>query len=243
MNRLETASFTALNLPEHATNAIHTDVGARAAGFPRALVAGVSVYAYMSHVPVAAWGRDWLAGGGSEVRFRSPVFDLDALDCVPDELAEGWSVAATVDGQLRSEARVWASALDDPAGPLERRSGTSLDPYEVELDDEWVGYGDRLGEATALYGEHGLVHPASWPSLANSVMHTQVVDGSWIHTRSRIHHVSLAHRGEIARVEGTVFDRFDSRVGERALVDFVITASGRTVAEIEHEAIVRVHAN
>ncbi|MCP3937467.1 MAG: hypothetical protein GY929_21615 [Actinomycetia bacterium] len=243
MNRLETVSFTALNLPEHATNPIHTDDGARAAGFPRALVAGVSVFAYMTHVPMAAWGRDWLAGGGSEVWFRSPVFDLDTLDCVPDELAAGWSVAATVEGQLRSEAHIWASSADDPAGPLERRTGTTLDAFEVELDDRWIGYGDRLGEATPLYSDIGLVHPASWPSLANSVMHDQVVDGSWIHTRSRIHHVSEAYRGEIARVEGTVFDRFDTRVGERALVDFVITANGRTVAEIEHEAIVRVHAN
>ena len=35
-------SVTAQNLPEHARNAIHTDEGAQAAGFPRALVAGVT---------------------------------------------------------------------------------------------------------------------------------------------------------------------------------------------------------
>ena len=41
----------AQNLPEHARNPIHTDEGARAAGFDRALVAGVTTYAYLANVP------------------------------------------------------------------------------------------------------------------------------------------------------------------------------------------------
>ncbi|MCX6532667.1 MAG: hypothetical protein NTW34_00525 [Actinobacteria bacterium] len=48
------------NLPEHARNPIHTDDGAQAAGFPRALVAGVTTYAYLTHPLIVAWGRDWL---------------------------------------------------------------------------------------------------------------------------------------------------------------------------------------
>ena len=48
-------SIIAQNLPEHARNPIHTDAGAQAAGFPRALVAGVTTYAYMTHPVVAAW--------------------------------------------------------------------------------------------------------------------------------------------------------------------------------------------
>ena len=60
---LDTWSTVAVNLPDHANNAIHTDGGARAAGFTSALVAGVTVYAYMTHVPAVAWGREWLASG------------------------------------------------------------------------------------------------------------------------------------------------------------------------------------
>src|SRR5680860_163226 len=59
----------ARNLPEHAGNPIHTDAGARAEGFPSALVAGVTTYAYLTHPLVAAWGLDWLTRGGGEVRF------------------------------------------------------------------------------------------------------------------------------------------------------------------------------
>ncbi len=54
-------SIKAQNLPEHARNPIHTDAGAQAAGFPRALVAGVTTYAYLTHPLIVAWGEDWLA--------------------------------------------------------------------------------------------------------------------------------------------------------------------------------------
>ena len=77
-------SIKAQNLPEHARNPIHTDAGAQAAGFPRALVAGVTTYAYMTHPLIVAWGEDWLARGGGEIRFRRPVFDHDVLRCVPN---------------------------------------------------------------------------------------------------------------------------------------------------------------
>jgi len=76
-------SIVAQNLPEHARNPIHTDEGAQAAGFPRALVAGVTTYAYMTHPIVAAWGLEWLQSGGGEFRFRKPVFDKDVVTCEP----------------------------------------------------------------------------------------------------------------------------------------------------------------
>jgi acyl dehydratase len=79
----ETWSIAARNLPEHASNAIHTDAGARAAGFDSALVAGVTTYAYLTHPLVSAWGVDWVSNGGGEVRFRAPVFADETVDCIP----------------------------------------------------------------------------------------------------------------------------------------------------------------
>lgn len=67
---LETWSVRAVNLPDHADNKIHTDEGARAAGFPAALVAGTTIYAYMTHPPAAGWGTHWLSGGGCELHLR-----------------------------------------------------------------------------------------------------------------------------------------------------------------------------
>ncbi|MBK9970506.1 MAG: hypothetical protein IPP16_07150 [Acidimicrobiaceae bacterium] len=82
-------SVVAQNLPEHARNPIHTDAGAQAAGFPRALVAGVTTYAYLTHPIVVAWGVEWLQRGGGEVRFRRPVFDHDLLRCTPSPDEDG----------------------------------------------------------------------------------------------------------------------------------------------------------
>ena len=70
-------SIEATNLPVHAQNPIHTDEGGRAAGFPAALVAGVTVYAYLCHLPLVTHGLAWVQHGGGEVRFKQPVFDLD----------------------------------------------------------------------------------------------------------------------------------------------------------------------
>ncbi|MGI9595646.1 MAG: hypothetical protein ACR2QK_05780, partial [Acidimicrobiales bacterium] len=70
MNTLQPWSTSAVNLPDHADNPIHTDAGAQAAGFDRALVAGTTVYAYMTHPIMDGWGLDWLAGGGGELRLR-----------------------------------------------------------------------------------------------------------------------------------------------------------------------------
>jgi acyl dehydratase len=72
-------SIVARNLPEHANNSIHTDEGARAAGFERALVAGVTTYAYCLHPVIQHFGLDWLVTGEAEVRFRAPVFDGDQV--------------------------------------------------------------------------------------------------------------------------------------------------------------------
>lgn len=69
----------ARNLFRHAANRIHDDEMARQHGYAGALVAGVTVYGYLSRLAVAAWGLHWLARGTASVRFRRPVYDGDEL--------------------------------------------------------------------------------------------------------------------------------------------------------------------
>ncbi len=230
-------TVTALNLPEHGRNPIHTDEGARAAGFPAALGAGVSTYAYLTHPPAVGWGLDWIESGGAEVRFRSPVFHEDRLTCRPVEEGDGLYVDAVVGDKIRARAQVWL----DPSEPPGHRDGEELTPHEIELGPAWSQYAARLGDDLDLYEERSIVHPAAWPALANDVFHTQLVRGAWIHTRSIIRHHGVAAVGSVALVEATVVDRFDSRVGERAVADITISVDGRPVATLEHEAIIEVH--
>lgn len=231
---LQDWSLTAVNLPEHADNPIHTDAGAQAAGFPRALVAGVSSYAVMTHVPTAAWGDAWLTGGGAHVRFRAPVFDRDPVDLI---VVDGDTVELRVAGECRATCEVMAQG---PAPPI--RDGEQLQTRTFAPGVEWSDYGDRLGDPDGRFADRQLIHPAAWVAFANNVFHTQLVKGSWIHTRSLIAHHGPVTLGEPITIETTVVDRFTSRAGKRAIADVRITSNGRPVASIEHEAVIELTA-
>jgi len=229
-------TVTARNLPEHARNPIHTDHGAQAAGFARALVAGVTTYAYLPHPPMAAWGADWIANGGGEVRFRRPVFDGDTLRCEPFVDGDEVSVQAITDEPEQPRA-VFRAVLVS-GGPPAVRPGEPLQPVTIELVEQWGSdYGIRAGDDLALCTELGVVHPAVWPALANHLVHTQVARGSWIHTRSFVRHHALAPAGSVAEVRAVVVRRFAAH-GERAVLDVEIEVDGVVVATLEHEAIV-----
>jgi acyl dehydratase len=66
---------SAYNTSKHSENKIHDDTVARKYGFSGGLVPGVDVLAYMLHMPVARWGRDFLERGLIEARFVKPVYD------------------------------------------------------------------------------------------------------------------------------------------------------------------------
>lgn len=229
---------TAQNLPEHAGNPIHTDEGARAEGFPGALVAGVTTYAYLTHPLVAAWGVDWLARGGGEVRFRAPVFAARQLTCAPTARPDGTVRVEAVDPAEERNPRAVFDAVRDAGPPPVARDGEVLPSRRVLLDGRYgADYGARAGDDLALYLREGIVHPAVWPAIANNVMSAELVKGAWIHTRSIVRHHALAHTGETVAVHATVVDRF-VRHGERAVADIVVERDGAPVVTLEHEAIV-----
>ena len=231
---LQPWSTTAINLPDHADNLIHTDAGAKAAGFERALVAGTTIYAYMTHPAVAAWGVEWLEAGGGELRLRRPVFDEDHVDCLITQDDAGQpTVGATVDGDTRASLTLWRSTT-----PPAMREGRALKPFQVVLDERHLDYGMRCGDDLTLYAEQDIAHPVTWANLANSVFIDNLVTGPWIHVRSKIFHQGTASLGSEITIDSVLVDRFDSRAGERALVDMSLVADGAPVARIEHEAII-----
>lgn len=229
-------SIVAQNLPEHARNPIHTDAGAQAAGFPRALVAGVTTYAYMTHPLVVAWGEDWLARGGGEIRYRRPVFDQDLLRCVP--VFEDNAVLVEVITSEPEQPRAIFRAVRNGGDVVPLRDGEVLPSKEFELIDTFsCDYGSRAGDDFSFYADHGLVHPAVWPALANDIVYNYVARGSWVHMRSIIRHHATAPVGATAELRSVVVRRFESH-GERAVLDVHIVVEGQVVASLEHEAIV-----
>ena len=236
MTQPTTWQINASNLAEHARNPIHTDAGAQAAGFPRALVAGVTTYAYLTHPLIVSWGENWLHNGGGEVRFRRPVFDGDVLRCVPSNDGEATTISAMTDEPEQPRAQYIAVRDSGPVTPM--RDGQSLPILEIPLIGEWGSdYGQRAGDDLNFCLVNNYVHPAVWPALANNAVHQFVARGSWIHTRSIIRHHGIANGGSIATIRSNVVKRFQSH-GERAILDVHIEIDGSIVATLEHEAIV-----
>jgi len=229
-------SIKAQNLPEHARNPIHTDAGAQAAGFPRALVAGVTTYAYLTHPLIVAWGEDWLARGGGEIRFRRPVFDHDVLRCVPN--IDGDVVLVQAITSEPEQPRAIFRAVRDGGAVAPLREGEVLPSKEFQLIDTFsCDYGSRAGDYLSFFADRGLVHPAVWPALANDIVYNYVARGSWVHMRSIIRHHATASVGATAELRSVVVKRFESH-GERAVLDVHVVVDGQVVASLEHEAIV-----
>lgn len=228
----------ARNLPEHEDNPIHTDAGARAEGFPSALVAGVTTYAYLTHPLVAAWGSDWLARGGGEVRFRAPVFADAEVQCVPTVESDDSVLVEAVCADQDRNPRVAFAAVRDAGPAPATRPGERLPSRQFTLGDEFAAdYAERAGDDLAVYAELGIAHPVTWPQIANRIFSTDLVNGSWIHTRSIIRHHALASLGSVVDVHATVVERVQ-RGGTRAIVDILIEHDGQPIATLEHEAIV-----
>lgn len=241
MNDIPVAwTVQARNLPDHATNKIHTDEGANAAGFESALIAGVTTYAYLTHPLVAAWGVDWLTRGGGEVRFKAPVFADARVDCVPtvdDDGGGDVTVEAVCPAQTRNP-RATLRAVRDSGPPPMMRSGDPLPSRRIKLGSTMTAdYGVRAGDDLELYADLGLMHPVIWPSIANDVFSAELVRGPWIHTRSIIRHHAPGPVGAVVTVHATVVERYE-RGGQRAIVDILVEHDGRPLATLEHEAIV-----
>jgi hypothetical protein len=98
-------SVSAYNTAHDSENKIHDDATARRFGFGGGLVPGVDVYGYMTHMPVARWGRAWLERGTAECRFFKPVYD-----------GEPRNHRRRAEDELRSRSRAAASAVR-PAAP------------------------------------------------------------------------------------------------------------------------------
>ena len=91
---------SAYNTAKASENKIHDDATARRFGFTGGLVGGVHVYAYMTHQPLARWGRAWLERGTGDCKFGKPVYEGDIAEIVADETAAGLDLRVISRGEL-----------------------------------------------------------------------------------------------------------------------------------------------
>ena len=204
----------AFNQAAASENKIHDDAVAQRFGFKGALVPGVTVFAYMAHLPVARWGPAWLEQGAAQCRFLKPVYDGEMVrvsaarkdDDLALKVESETERCAT--GHASMPAPHPAPAIDSlPEGspPAERpkaseetlAAGRALGIRPLMIDRALhATYLDEIAETEPLYRAERLVHPGQILRLANFALLQNVALGPWIHVGSTIRFHSAARVGE-----------------------------------------------
>jgi acyl dehydratase len=266
--RLPEYRVKARNTAVRSENPIHDDAVARRYGFRGGLVPGVTVYAYLTHPLVEAFGAAWLERGTAEVRFVKPVLDGEEVTVsgtVTLRDAKGVSASvvastaaadacATLTATLPAGTPVPVNLALYPAAPLpaERPAATRAHlgalavlgtPVNTYDDSRAAEYLEQVSEALPLYrGRRAWVHPAYFLDQANRAIDRNVTLGLWIHAGSTVRHLGGARVGEALATRGRVRSLFEKKGREFVELDLVIVTSDRArpIAHARHTAIYRL---
>jgi acyl dehydratase len=259
---------TARNTSKQSENLIHDDATARRYGFGGGLVPGVTVYAYLTHPLVAAFGSAWLERGTATVRFAKPIFDGEEVvvtGSVTERDARGISVGLAARTERGDERAVMSATI--PAGlptpvnvapyreaplPAERPAatreyflaspdlGTPVTPYDEARAREYLA---KVDDPLALYrGPQARVHPAFYLDQSNRALSGNVRLGPWIHAASAVRHLGSTRVGDTLRTLGRIRSLYEKKGREFVELDLVIVAGERRrpVAHVLHTAIYRL---
>jgi acyl dehydratase len=255
-SRLEPYRVSAYNTSKQSENKIHDDAVARRFGFSGGLVPGVDVLAYMLHLPVAKWGRDFLERGLIEARFLKPVYDGEIADVMAGE-RDG---ALSIEVESRSELCATGSAslpalapsfsLNDFAevAAVAERKPVSANSYEVgqwlgTLPRNWAGEAAReylhdIRERDEIYAREGLGHPGLLQRVMNKVLVDNAILGPWIHVGSRMQLLSAAKTGDELTARAKVTGNYEKKGHRFVELDALVVANANTpVAHCRHIAI------
>jgi len=251
----------AFNASKESENKIHDDAVARRFGFKGGLVPGVDVYAYMTHLPVARWGRAWLERGSAECRLMKPVYDGDPTVVTATESAEGLDLRIESHGELcvTGRAMLSAEAVAPPAAfseaplppppPAERPPadegtlavGTRFAIEPLVVTKEYAAeYLHTVRETEALYASEGLVHPGTILHIGNWTLRHNVVLGPWMHVGSTVQHFATARIGDELSARAVVTANYERKGHRFVELDVLVYANREApIACIDHIAIYR----
>ncbi|MCP3467060.1 hypothetical protein [Bradyrhizobium sp. CCGUVB23] len=254
--RLETYRVEAYNTAKQSENKMHDDTVARRFGFSGGLVPGVDVMAYMMHVPVARWERDFLARGLIEARFIKPVYDGETADVdavehngvLTIEVFSRGELCATGTASLSESAPAVALAdyVEVPAA-AERKP---VNPATFEVG-KWLGtaphrwtekaateYLAEVRETDAIFAREGLGHPGLIQRVMNRVLVDNTILGPWIHVGSRMQLLSATRAGDQITARAEVTANYEKKGHRFVEFDSLVVANGKTpLAHCQHTAI------
>ena len=255
-NRLETYRVEAYNTAKQSENKMHDDTVARRFGFSGGLVPGVDVFAYMMHVPVARWGRDFLSRGLVEARFIKPVYDGETADVDATEhnglltievvqphralrhrhgVAAGGRAAVS----LGDYVEVPAVAERKPVSPAIFEVGKWLGTTPRRwAGQDATGYLADIRETDPIFAREGLGHPGLIQRVMNRVLVDNTILGPWIHVGSRMQLLSAARTGDEIVARAKVTANYEKKGHRFVEFDALVVANGTTpLAHCQHTAI------
>ena len=243
---------------KHSENRIHDDTVARRFGFTGGLVPGVDVYAYITHPPVAHWGRAWLEHGTAECRFGKPVYDGERAIITASPDASGLALRVQSQGNLCATATAAlppaTPAPDLAAWPLPPAPPEARPPASPETLAEglWLGitplhvtpefaaqYYNDVRETDPLYPGEGLIHPGLILRTCNWALTHNVALGPWIHVGSKVQNRAAGHIDETLTVRARVARNYEHKGHLFVELDALVLADTRPIARIAHTAIYR----
>lgn len=256
MTALPAHYLIAFNTATESDNKIHDDDVAGRFGFTGGLVPGVDVFAYLAHLPVQRWGRDWLSQGSIHAKFLKPVYDGDEATAHGEmDGDDRMTLSVTARGVLcatGSATRIEkgpAPAILPAADLCERSSRPKASPdsllpgavlgtlHDVYLHDEGARHLHDVREDGALFDGGRIANPAWILRRANYVLDANVQLGPWIHTESRVRLHGLLEDGESFETRAVVAGNVEK--GGRLIVelDITIAARDRLIMSGKHWAI------
>ena len=253
---VQTYRVSAYNTSKLSENKIHDDAVARKFGFSGGLVPGVDVMAYMMHLPVEKWGRDFLERGLIEARFVKPVYDGEIAEVSATEDADGLTIEVQSRGDLCATgtaslpASVPGYSLADytAVAAVKDRKPVNTTSYEVgkwlgAIPRDWSGDAakDYLGdirETDPIYAREGLGHPGLYPRVMNKVLVDNAILGPWIHVGTKMQLLSAGKVGDELTARAKVVGNYEKKGHRFVELDALVVANGTTpLAHCRHIAI------
>jgi acyl dehydratase len=247
---------SAYNTSKFSENKIHDDTVARKYGFSGGLVPGVDVLAYMLHMPVAKWGRDFLERGLIEARFVKPVYDgetaevsaVDEAGGLTIEVQSKGDICATGTASLPASVPSFSLADYTEIAAVNERKPVSTGSYVI---DKWLGTEPRTwaGEAASeylgdiretdpIYAREGLGHPGLLPRIMNKVLVDNAILGPWIHVGTRMQLLSAGKVGDELTARAKVVGNYEKKGHRFVELDALVVANNKTpLAHCWHIAI------
>lgn len=247
---------SAVNLAKNSENRMHDDSVAKRFGFKGGLVPGVDVFAYMSHMPVAKWGRAFLERGLMDGRFLKPVYDGEMAIVSAEESGDGIAIKVESRGELCATGHASMPSLQETISlddfisvpPVATRAPVDANSY---VEGKWLGippytmgraalpdYLRDIGETDLLFARDGLVHTGNLLRMLNWALMENAILGPWIHVGSTIRYLAAAGVDDELTLRAKVTGNYERKGHKFVDLDGLIVANGKTpVAHVQHISI------